>query len=237
MGIALYLAMTAAEFSSCVQLPAHMGWLACHFSPSGPGLSNIPRQLPPDSLLILDDSTPFAAHRPEVILTQLQNAVQSLSVTALILDFQRPAVKELAELAVYLGRNLPCSVVVPPRYAGRDLPVFLSPIPLHIPLAKVLAPWQGREIWLDVPCLPGQVTVTGKEAQYQWHCGNLLRSLPHYSQELCCHYGIEQKETGIQFLFHRTEEDLILFLESAQRLGVAGTVGLYQEWQMQKPPC
>ena len=68
MAIACYLAMTAAEFSVCTSLPPHIGWLACHFSSSGPGLSNMPKALPPDSVLIVDDSTPFHDHRADVIL-------------------------------------------------------------------------------------------------------------------------------------------------------------------------
>ena len=89
MAIACYLAMTAAEFSVCTNLPPQIGWLSCHFSPSGPGLSNIPKGLPPDSVLILDDSMPFHDHKADVILRQLQEAVAAMKIRGVILDFQR----------------------------------------------------------------------------------------------------------------------------------------------------
>ena len=57
MAMEPYLAMTAGEIRGASVLPRRTGWLSCHFSPSGAGLSNLPVALPPGSLLILDDST------------------------------------------------------------------------------------------------------------------------------------------------------------------------------------
>ena len=71
MAMEPYLAMTAGEIRGASVLPRRTGWLSCHFSPSGVGLSNLPVALPPGSLLILDDSTPMDGHDPEQIAGQL----------------------------------------------------------------------------------------------------------------------------------------------------------------------
>ena len=71
MPIAHYLAMTAAEMAGNSVLPDRMAWMACHFSPSGVGLSNLPHWLPPGSLLILDDSTPIHDHDPQRVASEL----------------------------------------------------------------------------------------------------------------------------------------------------------------------
>ena len=46
MAIGRYFAMTAAEIRGCSALPAGIAWMACHFSPYGTGLSNLPPELP-----------------------------------------------------------------------------------------------------------------------------------------------------------------------------------------------
>lgn len=237
MGIPCYLAMTAAEFSACAQLPPHIGWLSCHFSPSGPGLSNLPKALPPGSVLILDDSTPYHFHQSQWILAQLQEIVSTFSVNALILDFQRPKDPALLEMARLLVAGLPCPVAVPPRYAAQNAPVFLPPLPLHIPLGRALAPWHGRELWLDAPLLPHRVTVTPKGITCQWLPTPPDMIYPHGAEELHCHYTTEVGKNNINFTFSRNQQDFAPWLEEAQSLGVAGVVSLYQEWKQQKPPC
>ena len=149
MAIACYLAMTGAEFSNCFNLPPHIGWLACHFSSSGQGLSNIPKVLPPDSVLILDDSTPFHDHSADVILRQLQETLSAMRSRAVILDFQREKNSEVQKLAAMLQKELSCPVAAPPEYALKDHPVFVAPCPLSRPLEKHTAPYRGRPIWLD----------------------------------------------------------------------------------------
>ena len=140
MAIACYLAMTAAEFSVCTDLPSRIGWLSCHFSPSGPGLSNIPKALPPDSVLILDDSMPFHNHKADVILRQLQEAVAAMKIRGVILDFQRQKHQDVATLVSILQQELPCSVPAPPEYAVSGA-VFLPPCPLYRPLETHLSPF------------------------------------------------------------------------------------------------
>ena len=72
MALTLYLAMTAAELQNCRQIPEHIAWMACHFSPYSSGISNVPVQLPAGSVLILNDRIPPQGHDPELVARQLQ---------------------------------------------------------------------------------------------------------------------------------------------------------------------
>lgn len=225
MAIACYLAMTAAEFSVCTNLPPQIGWLSCHFSPSGPGLSNIPKALPPDSVLILDDSMPFHDHRADVILHQLQEAISTMKIRAVILDFQRQKNQEVEALVSILQKELPCSVPAPPEYGGSGA-VFLPPCPLYRPLETHLSPYKGREIWLDISPLPAQVTVTPAGSHYQ-----TLQKIPgthHWDAALHCHYNIDIESDCIHFSLLRNQES---WLKEAEALGIAALVGLYQEFR------
>ena len=79
-----HLAMTAAEISYASKLPANPAYMACHFSAYGTGLSNMPTQLPKDSLLILNDRVPVCGHDHDLIPEQLRQLVQSLKCNALL---------------------------------------------------------------------------------------------------------------------------------------------------------
>ena len=46
---------------------------------------------------------------------------------------------------------------------------------------------------------------------------------------LHCHYSIEEKQDAVVFRTWRTREDLSALILDAERLGVALSVGLYQE--------
>ena len=228
MAIACYLAMTAAEFSTCEQLPAHIAWFSCHFSPSGTGLSNIPKSLPTHSLLMVDDSTPYQDHQPELILHQLQEAIAASDVQAVILDFQRPHDAHVQALVSMLQQGLPCPVAAPPEYAKGDSPVFLPPCPLNKPLKAHLSPYQGRLVWLDAAPLPMQITVTGGGSQYQELTTQAISKMPHWEPDLCCHYNIAMKEDRIVFTLSRDHE---CWLAAAEALEVTAAIGLYQEWR------
>lgn len=234
MPIALYLAMTAAEFSVCTDLPPHVGWLACHFSPSGPGLSNIPKALPKHSLLMIDDSTPFHYHQPEVIVKQLRETIAALEAQAVILDFQRPGDSDVKALAAVLRRELPCPVAATAGYALGDSPVFVPPCPLHRPLKAHLAPYQGREIWLEIALDGQKLHVTEKGCSIEPFCFADGEEFPHQDECLHCHYKIVQAENSLIFYLQRTQDDLFKLLEEAEHLGVTQAVGLWLELNRQE---
>ena len=88
-----YLAMTPAEFNSVSQPPPDFAYMACHFSPYGTGLGNLPTVLPPKSLLILNDRTPIKGHDPDLVLETIEQLTENSPCDGLLLDFQRPGCK------------------------------------------------------------------------------------------------------------------------------------------------
>ena len=77
MGISHYLAMTAEEIATTDILPEHTAYMACHFSPYGTGLTNIPESLPKNAILILNDRIPFCGHDKALIAKQLAQLMES----------------------------------------------------------------------------------------------------------------------------------------------------------------
>ena len=232
MAIPLYLAMTGAEMPEKSAFPDHTAWMACHFSPYGSGLSNLPRRLPPDSLLILNDRTPICGHDPALIAAQLSDCIARLQCTGLLLDFQRPDEPQTSELAEYLCRALPCPVAVSEPYAGSlDCAVFVSPIPADVSMDSRISSWCGRELWLDTSMEGLEIILSEQGAiSFPLPC----RELPEggFAEErLHCHYHSSLENDRAVFTLWRTAEDITQQLEEAELLGIAVAVGLYQEFR------
>lgn len=230
MAVCQHLAMTAAEIYGAVQLPGQLAYMACHFSAYGTGLSNIPSQLPKDSLLILNDRMPICGHDHALIVQQLEQLVQTLQCCGVLLDFQRPEYPELTTLAKTIADALPCPVAVSSLYA-QDLfcPVFLPPVPLHKPLATYIAPWHDRVIWLEAATDAERITVTEQ--------GSEIMLLPYTEPSpdaltdtaLHCTYETKITQDAITFHLYRTKAQLEALLDEAETLGIAKTIGLYQQ--------
>ena len=230
MAFPFYLAMTGWEFHNCQALPNHTAWMACHFSPYTQGLSNIPRTLPENALLMVNDRTEPQNHDPTVVARQLLDAVEHLKPRGVVLDFQRPFHQETAEITLKILSELPCPVAVTPIYAKETSgPVFLPPILPNQEIAECLSSWNGREIWLETEntgiCL--NVTEGGCEI-------HPFVSKPETSAledpALCCHYHIQVLHDRAVFSLFRTPEDQTVLLQKAEKLGVTLAVGLYQEF-------
>ena len=224
MGLPLYLALTAPEFTTCSLLPKYPAWMACHFSPYGTGLCGLPPNLPESAMVILNDRIPPAGHDPETVLRQLRQ----LSPACMLLDFQQPTNSSALELTRQIVDALPCPVGVTAAW-GQDLrcPLFLPPPPPDIPLAEHLAPWQGREFWLELGLDAMSYTVTEQGAS-----PGALAAVPETGLEdnhLRCHYRIELFDDRAVFSLWRTRQDLDALLEEAQQLGVTKAIGLWQE--------
>ena len=227
MVLPLYLAQTAAEMAGN-PLSQNMAYMACHFAPGGKGLSNLPEELPSGAMLILDDSTPMDDHKPELIAKQLSEIITLHHCEALLLDFQRREIPGQQKLSELLAGALPCPVGVSELYAG-DLPcpVFLSPVPPDRPLGTHLAPWQGRELWLEA-ALEG-ITLTLTEAGC---AASALADIPEdglTDEKLHCRYTIETTENSAIFRLWRTYPELDDLLAEAQTAGVTKAIGLWQE--------
>ncbi len=230
MALPLYLAMTAFEISAAPVLPERFAYMACHFSPYTPGLSNIPQSMPENSMLILNDSTPVGEHDPALIAAQLKLLVEQQGCSRVLLDLQRPPEQAAMEIAACVVSSLSCPVGVSEGYAkALSCPVFLSSPPMVRALKEHLLPWEGREIWLEAAMDTQIITVDESGSYDDQGCVCTPSALPHQESRLHCHYRIEPYADRVQFTLQRTPEDLNALLEEAERLGVVCSVGLYQE--------
>lgn len=230
MGIHCYLAMTAAEIHNCQPLPKNPGWMACHFSSYGTGLSNLPRQLPPGAMIILNDRTPIHGHDPVQIKEQLLELCAAFSPSRILLDLQRQSQPQTETLVGVLTKDLPCPVGVSEAYAHAcDGAVFVSPCPVCTPLEKHFAPWNGRELWLDM-ALQSQSVIIDQAGSHR--CDEILEELPEpvfTDPALCCRYHMEVLEDRVIFHLQRGKTELEMLLQQAEALGVTCAVGLYQQ--------
>ena len=230
MAIRPFLAMTPAEIRAAKVLPDKIAWMACHFSPYSTGLSNLPRALPPGSMVILDDITPIHGHDPQAIAAQLLQRLDTMKCSAVLLDFQRPDFGESADLAGYLTQALPCPVGVSAVYAQTlDGPVFLPPVPLDVGLADYISPWQGREIWLEAALDSQAITLTAQGASAAPIAPGHAFPEGFSDETLHCRYSAAVSQDCARFTLWRTPEDLTALLTEAESLGVTTAVGLYQE--------
>lgn len=230
MDIKCYLAMTAAEFAAAAVMPGHMAWMACHFSSYGTGLSNLPRKLPEGSMVIVNDRTPPNGHDPDLITQQLLQLAQEQSIACFLLDFQRSDMEENLRLAQQLTRDLPYPVGVTELYAkALDCAVFLSAPAPHCALETHLAPWAGREIWLEAAIETEQVTVTERGSKFV-HLPDTDLTEPVFLEDtLHCRYRIDLMEDRVVFTLRRGRQEAAALLAQAQKLGVNQAVGLYQQ--------
>ena len=225
-----YLAMTSAEMHHLEALPGAVAWMACHFSPYGTGLSNLPSALPAGSMVILNDSTPIFGHDSEQIAGQLLEIVREQQVSAVLLDLQRPDCPEAPEIIERITQALPCPVAVTEIYgANTNCGVFLSP-PLNQALEEAIKPWQKREIWLDIPLGSQAITGTCKGGSGSGHCAPEDGNYPHEDRALHCRYWIDASQDRVRFTLCRSADQLPALLDEAGKLGIPRAVGLYQEF-------
>jgi hypothetical protein len=228
MGISRYLAMTKAEMaSSSLQKEEKTAFMACHFSPYGTGLSNLPTFLPPDAMLILNDRTPICGHDPIRITQEVTEVVERFSCGCVLLDFERLGFPETQALCECLVSSLSCPVGVAAEY-GKDLdcPVFLPPMPLDVTMEAHLAPWQGREVWLDIAPDAARISVTKDGSTYTPLSDSFAQTDAFEDAALHCYYHTEILQDRIDFYLRRNWKAQIL---DAERRGVTKCVGLYQQ--------
>lgn len=230
MALPLYLAATGPEMSAISQHSFPLAYMACHFSPYTQGLTNIPNTLPDGSMLILTDRMPCQGHSADLVIQQLQDVVERYHCESLLLDFQRPPEPELEQMAARIIHSLSCPVAVTEGFTkDHSCPVFLSPAPLHIPLAEYLAPWEGREIWLEAALEQEEITVGENGTAYSRIFPTDGLAGGFLSEELCCHYRLKTDHDRVMFTLFDTMGSLRKKLELAASLGVTRAVGLWQE--------
>lgn len=225
-----YIAMTNAEFSAAQRLPEHLGWMACHFSCYGTGLTNIPRSLPKGAMVIINDRTPVCGHDPKVILEQLLLLWEAVKPDCFLLDFQRPDATESAQIAAHLVRELPCPVGVSAPYAQPlSCPVLLPPPGLTCTVEQHLQPWLGREVWLELATDAQVATVSSQGCSFFTADATPTDAPVFFDQGVCCSYQTVVNDDSVAFYLRREREELGQLAKAAQALGVTRTVGLYQQ--------
>lgn len=226
----LYLAMTAAEFFSCAQRPAHIAWMACHFAPYGTGLSNLPRELPPHSLLIVNDRIEPCGHDSARIARELRGCVAELDCDGVVLDLQRRGNALTQEVVCAVCDALPCPVAVAPTYdAPRERAVFVPAPPLRKVPASYFSAWAGRELWLEAASEEETLCLTAEGCRADLSAHEASDAPEHYEPELLCHYRFQMRSERACFHFYRTPQDLSALLRSGAQFGVTCAVGLWQE--------
>lgn len=221
----VFLAVTGRESESL--RPKRTAYMACHFSASGSGLSNMPRALPGGSILLLDDSMPVQGHNPDTVAQQLNELVKNFSVQAVLLDFQRPPTEDSKRMVTAILQSCSCTAAVTPAYAQKGFPVFLPPPPVNKPLAEYLKPW--NKVFLELASEGLEITVTKDGSQFS--SVYPASPLPLEDKRLHCHYSVKVFPGKAIFTLSRSREDLATLAREAEKLGVLGTVGLYQELQ------
>lgn len=219
MDFSLYLAMAPMG-----ALPKELGYARffCPFGAEKPPMEGLPEGYLP----IFTDSTPYAGQKPEDIANQWVPLLKD--GPGIVLDFQKKGQPGLWDFVQALRRLLPCPLAAAPEYAGTSGPVFLPPIPPDILPEDALAPWQGREIWLDLGTAPRRLTLTPTGCRGEDWCAEEAAGFT--DEALCCHYRITKPGTDkYQFLLWRSCADLCRLMEKANRLGVQRYVGLYPE--------
>ncbi len=231
MALPLYLAMTLSEYRHCDTPPAHMAWMACSFSSSGVGLSNLPTELPPDSLLLLTDQLPPKEHSPQLVVEQLNRLIGNFDVAGVVLDFQRPYAEETARIAEEIQSRIPCPTAFTVPYAKNvDSILFLPPVPPELSAKEWLSNYSGREIWLEVENTGEELTLTAQGCTRQPLFQPLQGQIFADKQSLC-HYTIRTEPDRAVFSLDRTPEDLQSLLAECETLGVTKAIGLYQEFR------
>ena len=223
-----YLAMTAAEMAPTAPIHIPVAWMACHFSPYGTGLTNCPSSLPEGSILILNDRTPVSGHDPRRIAGQLEEICAAFRCSKILLDFQRSGCPDTTRVVQEVSA-LPVPVGTTPEYAqDTNSAVFLPPLPLTASLSGHLAPWQGREVWLEIAPQSGRFYIT--QAGSRFSSGeSKTEPLPFVDQKLHCAYEIEIQPNCVRFLLQRRKEQLEALMQEATQFGISCFIGLYQD--------
>lgn len=237
MALTCYLAMTATEIFATPTLPPHIAWMACHFSCYHTGLTNIPKQLPPGAMLILNDQIPCHGHDPKRILDEVIAITEDFECSRVLLDFERPGDPQTAAIVRTLTESLPCPVAVSDLYVEEsDRPVFLPPAPLHQPLEEYLLPWKKREIWLETALCQEEILVTKDGSQFHSIFPPDQLSDGHLDEALHCRYRIETEEDRITFTIFDAPDTLSGKLTQVNELGVTTAIGLYQQLRQYSLP-
>lgn len=236
MSIPLFLAITAQEFPNLLSQPQKTAWMSVHFSSSGPGLSNLPHEIPQGSLIILDDQTPWSGHSIETVCREMVALLLMTRAYGLLLDFERPVEPEVVLLSRALCqccREVGCVMGAPESYAvNPDTAIFISPLPCQVPLERLRIP--GRKLWLDASPTAYQLHIsahsaTGRSAEPGYISAGEPAAFT--DQALCCQYRSWLSGDGIDVLLYHTTQTIEEMLEKSNADFIQLAVGLHREFR------
>lgn len=213
-----YLAVTEKEIGN---FSGPVAWMACRFAQRQPGLENLPSQLPPGSLIMVDDLQPIFGHSPARVARQLESLCKKHRSAGIILDLQRKKTPQAMQMVKALLQIKEIPIALTPEYAREFSCPVLVTVPIHLKLQQVVAPWKGREIWLDIPM--GQVNLRqGKVTEEKSsHSGSY-----QWDRFLCCGYAKTGQDA---YTLCRTKAMLPKILDEAAKLGIAKALILASE--------
>lgn len=220
MSLPIYLARSRHDMPEDAIAVCYIG---CHLSETGTGICRLPHSLPPGSLFTVDDRILPHGHDMALVYRQLSDAVSRFSPAGIILDFEAPFSAELMELAATLSA-LPCPVAVSPAYSsGLSCPVFLPPIPPDESAKSFLAPWKGRELWLEAEA--ESVLLTLDKSGCEVCPTQNAPCEPSLADRACrCHYRTDISDVKATVHIGRTYTDTAAVLDDAAALGVTRAI-------------
>lgn len=230
MSIPLYLAMTAADFFRCAEIPPHIAWMSLHFSPSGLGLSNLPAVLPPGSMVILDDQIPWNGHSSEQVCRELRGLLNTRKIHSLLLDFERPPRPEtlsLAQRILSLCKEIGCSVGLPRSYRTTgEGALFLPPLPCDFPPDKLSS--EADEVWLEVAPTGLTADILPNQVLLEESAPIPLSGVPVFTDPTlhCCYSSIPTSQ-GVRIRLFDTKETIQRKAPIWEKRGVTRLIGIY----------
>jgi hypothetical protein len=106
-------------------------------------------------------------------------------------------------------------------------PVFLAPPPLHKPLKDHLAPYEDREVWLELAAETARYIINSEGCVIEQAADTSLPEPVFTDEAAFCRYHIEVGEDRAEFTLQRTMQDLTDML--AYECNITQAVGLYQQ--------
>lgn len=225
MGIGPYHLMSPGEIHKFSPSAPVAVLLCC--APFSPGLLIGPSRLPKGSVAVFTDRVTPTFHQSGRIAGELKALMKTLHSPALILDWTGELSPWLEELLKQL-----CGVqlVLPPHLAGKEDSAVLVPSVVEKSLEDLLAPWNGRQIWLDMVSSAAQLTLTRNGCEVvPWQAS--IREGDLYDETLCCQYRVETAQEEARFYLYETQQTRMKKLEKARSLGVAGAIGLWKDFK------
>ncbi len=242
MSIPLFLAITPAEFAHLPELPNPLAWMSVRLSLTSPGLSNVPSQLPPGSLIIFDDKTPWSGHSVELVCKEMTTLLLNTKAYGLLLDFERAPTPETILLVKALSqccKEIGIPLAAPEGYGGDEsVAVFTSPFPCWKKPTETSN--DHRALWLDASPTAHALRIT------QDHAVGIALPYPpetppeedqiHWDESLHCAYWTDFDGDGLVITMYRTPEKTTELLAELPSSPFRLAVGVWREYALSELP-